>query len=107
LPKVRFLAFVRRTAGVENFNIIETDISVRQALEIVGKKYPQLKELILDEVPEVSFILGERSLLIPKDLELPFTKDLIIGPIVAGGYISVASSRFNSSTQGPKSSRFG
>lgn len=85
MPKVRFLAFVRRTAGVENIDISRSEISVRDVLIIVGNKYPQLRELILDDVPEVSFILGGRNLLIPKDLDLPFNEDLIIGPIVAGG----------------------
>ncbi|MCH8905642.1 MAG: hypothetical protein IH840_01020 [Candidatus Heimdallarchaeota archaeon] len=85
MPKVKFLSYIRRTSGVESFILDEPVNSVREALNVIADKYPQLRELILDDVPEVSFILGGKNLLIPRDLDLPFTETLTIGPIVAGG----------------------
>lgn len=71
--------------GVSRYNLTTNPITVADALKEVAAIFPQIRELILDEVPEVSFILGDRILVTPKDLSLALNDELIIGPIVAGG----------------------
>ena len=85
LPVVRFLSFVKRTIAVSDVDLGESFETVQDAINEIARRFPSLRDLIQDEVPEISLILGEKSLLIPKDLSLPFDKDLIIGPIVGGG----------------------
>ena len=85
LPAVRFLSYVKRIIAVSDVDLGDSCKTVQDAINEIARRFPSIQDLIQNDVPEVSFILGEKSLLVPKDLSLPFDKDLIIGPIVAGG----------------------
>jgi hypothetical protein len=71
--------------GVSKYELLSNPLTVKDAISEIASKFPQISDLILDDVPEVSFILGNRTLVTPKDLILPLDDELIIGPIVAGG----------------------
>ena len=76
---------MKRTIAVSDVDLGDSFDTVQDAIDEIAKRFPSIRDLIQDEVPEVSFILGDKSLLVPQDLSLPFDKDLIIGPIIGGG----------------------
>ena len=85
MKQVRFLSYLKTLTGVSNYELKSDPNTIADALQEIANKFPQISDLILDTVPEVSFILGERTLVTPKDLDLVLNDELIIGPIVAGG----------------------
>ncbi|MCE7735022.1 MAG: hypothetical protein GPJ54_09105 [Candidatus Heimdallarchaeota archaeon] len=85
MKQVRFLSYLKIMTGVSRYNLTTNPNTVAEALQEVATTFPQIRDLILDDVPDVSFILGDRTLVTPKDLNLSLNDELIIGPIVAGG----------------------
>jgi molybdopterin converting factor small subunit len=85
VKQVRFLSYLRTLTGVSRYNLKSNPDTVADALKEIANTFPQIRELILDDVPEVSFILGDRTLVTPKDLSLILSDELIIGPIISGG----------------------
>lgn len=85
MKQVRFLSYLRTLTGVSRYSLKSNPETVADALKEIANTFPQIRELILDDVPEVSFILGDRTLVTPKDLSLTLNDELIIGPIVSGG----------------------
>lgn len=85
MKQVRFLSYLKSLTGVSTYQLLTNPKTVNAALEEIASQFPQIRELILDEVPEVSFILGDKVLITPKELYLSLNDELIIGPIVGGG----------------------
>ncbi len=85
MKQVRFLSYLKSHTGVSIYQLKTKPKTVNDALEEIASKFPQISELILDEVPEVSFILGNKVLITPQELNLSLNDELIIGPIVGGG----------------------
>ena len=85
MKQVRFLAYLRTMTGVSTYNLQSNPNTVADALKEIADVFPQIRKFILDDVPEVSFMLGEKMLITPKELSLPLNAELIIGPIIGGG----------------------
>jgi hypothetical protein len=85
VKQVRFLAYLKTLTGVSTYKLLSDPKTVKDAIVEIAERFPQISDLIIDEIPEVSFILGDKTLVTPSDLNLPMNEELIIGPIVAGG----------------------
>ncbi|OLS29076.1 MAG: hypothetical protein HeimC2_02710 [Candidatus Heimdallarchaeota archaeon LC_2] len=85
MKQVKFLSYLKNMTGISTYHLQSNPDTVAEALIEIAKAFPQISKLIMDDVPEVSFILGEKLLITPKELSLPLNDELIIGPIIGGG----------------------
>ena len=82
--KVRFLSFLSHDTGVKE---IHYDLSgtVSDVIEKLCIDFPSIADLLELDNPEVSLILNDKSLYLPKDLDIEVSGELIVSPIIAGG----------------------
>ena len=82
--RIRFLSYLASIAEVEFIDLPSELITVADAIEFIKSKIPQLKKY-LEDIPEVLIIMNNTHLLLPRDLNLQITSDLIVSPIIKGG----------------------
>ena len=86
--EIRFLSYFAKTIGQKKIVINKSSLSVKQILQQLAKDYPNLEDIFLEDIPSISLILNKKSLYVTKDLDKIAEGELIIGPIVAGGYFN-------------------
>ena len=85
LPKVIFFAYLQIMTGVQAVDLGSYIKTVQDGVNELKQKYPILNDILDLKNMEVSLLLGNKTLRIPDDLNLPFLDELIIAPIISGG----------------------
>ena len=81
MRKIRFLSYIAKTIGVKELDIPDELSSVSEILDFLYSTYPVMK----DKISDLMVLMGEKTLILSKDMDLKVTDDLHITPIIAGG----------------------
>ena len=84
MTRIRFLSYLVSIAKTEYLDLPDEQTTVKEAIEFVILKIPQLKNY-LENTPEVLLIMNNSHLLLPRDLKLKIISELIISPVIKGG----------------------
>jgi hypothetical protein len=71
--------------GVQTLDLGSHVKTVQDGVNELKQMYPILKDILDLKNVEVSLLLGNKALRIPDDLNLAFSDELIIAPIISGG----------------------
>lgn len=80
-----FLSYIAKIAGTKSIELVPHIKTIADVLDFLISEFPSIKSQIRGESPEIIMLMGEKSLLLPRDLHLEVVGNIYISPIIAGG----------------------
>lgn len=80
-----FLSYIAKLVGTKSIELESRLKTIADVFDFLINEFPSIKTQISGESPEVIILMGEKSLLLPRDLHLEVMDNIYISPIIAGG----------------------